>query len=716
MSVLDSLRKEAADRRTPPGVASPGESALTKTTPAIDRLFPAADRDAVVGEIQPRDLKTALLIRRTEERLLRLFNEGRLFGTVHTCIGQEWSAVAIGAVMQRGDYLFSNHRGHGHYLALTDDVEGLIAEIMGRQSGTCGGRGGSQHLCRGGFFSNGIQGGIAPVSAGMALGCKLRNVEGIAAVCLGDGTFGEGVVYETMNLASIWRLPLLMIVEDNGIAQSTPQSMTLAGSIEGRARAFDIAYVSSDTWNPMHLIEAAKQAAHVVRHERMPAMLHIHTFRLKAHSKGDDDRPVELVEACARRDPLNRLLELPAPSVADMLDDIASRLDAAVTRAEASAFTDVQTPETEKGSGVFYGDAFDEVRVVDGIRGALSDAMCADPKILMIGEDICDPYGGAFKVTAGLSTRFPGRVLNAPISEAAIVGLGTGLAMEGWLPIVEIMFGDFLLLAADQWVNHAAKFAWMYNDKVRIPLIIRTPMGGYRGYGPTHSQSLEKHLLGVPGTAVWALHHRHCPRRFYESLVKEVAGPTLVIENKQLYTRRASSVTPPGWSLESLKLARDGACPGARSTTATMTRLRTPREPQVTILAYGGMACLAEAAAMRLWNEEELSCELIFPIQIYPLQMDPIHESVRHTGRLVIVEEAQGFSAWGSEVIAQLAEPAGNRPASPGSSEGFDRDGGFRVSRVHARHCPIPASKPAEMQALPDEEAIVAAAIQLVTC
>src|SRR5919197_3634460 len=150
----------------------------------------------------------AMLIRSVEERLLTLFAEGKLFGTVHTCIGQEWTGVAVAAALQKGDLLFSNHRGHGHYLAWTDDVEGLIAELMGKQTGMCGGRGGSQHICSQGFFSNGIQGGIVPVAAGLAFAQKLTGMPHITVVCIGDGTLGEGVLYETLNIAAKWELPL----------------------------------------------------------------------------------------------------------------------------------------------------------------------------------------------------------------------------------------------------------------------------------------------------------------------------------------------------------------------------------------------------------------------------------------------------------------------------------------------------------------------------
>ena len=191
---------------------------------------------------------------------------------MHTCIGQEWSGVAVAAALQEGDLLFSNHRCHGHYLAWTNDVEGLVAELMGKQTGMCGGRGGSQHICSQGFFSNGIQGGIAPVAAGLAFAQKLTGMPHITVVCIGDGTLGEGVLYETLNIAAKWELPLCVVLENNLYAQSTPQYLTLAGDIVARAAAFGIKTAQGNTWQPEALlVTVAECVAYVRRQHPDPA-------------------------------------------------------------------------------------------------------------------------------------------------------------------------------------------------------------------------------------------------------------------------------------------------------------------------------------------------------------------------------------------------------------------------------------------------------------
>jgi acetoin:2,6-dichlorophenolindophenol oxidoreductase subunit alpha len=256
---------------------------------------------------EPRDARLwrrMLAIRRFEQTLLRLFDEGALTGTTHCCIGQEADAVAVVEHLRPGDHLFSNHRCHGHYLAWTGDAVGLFAEVMGRRSGVCGGIGGSQHLCAQGFKSNGILGGTVPPAAGIALAQQLRGESGISVVFLGDGTLGEGVVYETMNIAALWRLPLWLVVEDNGWSQSTPVAANLAGSMRARFEAFGVPVREVSSTDVTELDAVAAEEASALRRDRAPRVLLIHTYRLCHHSKNDDDRPKAEVEARWATEPL----------------------------------------------------------------------------------------------------------------------------------------------------------------------------------------------------------------------------------------------------------------------------------------------------------------------------------------------------------------------------------------------------------------------------
>ncbi len=243
-------------------------------------------------------------IRCFEERLLELFETGVLNGTTHACVGQEADCVAIVDQLRDDDHVFSNHRCHGHYLARTGDARGLLAEIMGLPEGICAGIGGSQHIAVPGFKSNGVQGGIVPAAAGIALANELSGSTAISVVFIGDGTLGEGLVYETLNIASLWQLPLLIVLEDNGWSQSTPSHLNLAGSMRARFEAFGVAVEEVDSTDILEIAPVAERAVSRVREQRAPCALIIHTYRLCHHSKNDDHRPEQEVEARRALDPL----------------------------------------------------------------------------------------------------------------------------------------------------------------------------------------------------------------------------------------------------------------------------------------------------------------------------------------------------------------------------------------------------------------------------
>jgi acetoin:2,6-dichlorophenolindophenol oxidoreductase subunit alpha len=260
------------------------------------------------------------LIRRFELSLLDLFGKGKIFGTTHTCQGQEADAVGVVNNLDRTrDTIWSNHRCHGHFLAYCGDPYRLYAEILGRKTGVCAGRGGSQHLAWGNFFSSGIQGGLVPLAVGTAFAKKREGA--LSAVFLGDGTMGEGTVYEGLNLASLWSAPVLFVVEDNGIAQTTDKKLGVAGDIAKRAEPFGVRSASIATTDVMEIDRAAKEATDYIRKEGKPFWLHIETVRLGPHSKGDDTRPADYLAEIATRDPL--------PIAAARANDPAA-LDAAV--------------------------------------------------------------------------------------------------------------------------------------------------------------------------------------------------------------------------------------------------------------------------------------------------------------------------------------------------------------------------------------------------
>lgn len=285
--------------------------------------------------------------------------------------------------------------------------------------------------------------------------------------------------------------------------------------------------------------------------------------------------------------------------------------------------------------------------MVHQINAALTELMAEDERLFMIGEDLLDPYGGAFKVTKGLSTRFPKRVLTTPISEAVIVGAATGMALRGLRPVCEIMFGDFLGLAFDQILNHATKYPLMYAQNVPCPITIRTPMGGRRGYGPTHSQSLEKYFVGIPGLAVTALHRFQPVQAFYRRALLGSDSPSLIIENKIMYGQAPLGDGTDRY--EAFQVRRHGG-----DVVEAELSLTGFAHEDLTLITYGGMSDLCLTAAKQALIEFEIAANVVILGNLSPLPVDVLTAACERTGRVLVVEE--GTRAWGigSEIVAQL--------------------------------------------------------------
>ena len=328
--------------------------------------------------------------------------------------------------------------------------------------------------------------------------------------------------------------------------------------------------------------------------------------------------------------------------------------------------------------------------VVESLNEAVHALMDADDRVVFLGEDILDPYGGAFKVTRGLSSRFPGRVFTTPISEATIVGLASGLALRGLRPIAEIMFGDFLFLAGDQIVNHAAKFRWMYNDQVRVPIVIRTPMGGRRGYGPTHSQSVEKHFMGVPGLWIVAPHVVGSPGDLLRQATLECDDPVIFIESKTCYGRPL--VGDVAGMMRSVVATVEAPFPTLH------VRHDRRSEADALLWCYGAMVPHCLESVQRLRDREGLYVDLAIVTQLSPTpstHIQPILDSSR-SSVFVYVEEASVDHGWSAELLAQVQAHAWSN---------VDRR--IEHLRIGAAHTPIPSSRDLERQTLPQVDDIV---------
>ena len=635
------------------------------------------------------------LIRLTEQLILDQFSRGLVSGTTHTCLGQELAAMSVVRALDREeDAVLSNHRNHGHFLTYSGDFLGLVAEIMGREAGVCRGRGGSQHLAWRHFHSNGVQAGMMGIGAGLALARKRKGRGGLVAAMIGDGTLGQGLVYESMNLASVWDAPLLVVVENNGIAQTTYTRETIGGDIEERGVAFGFATWRFSDDDP----DFCRKVADVVETMRAaprPGFLVLDTRRMGPHSKGDDLRPGEEMDGIRSRDPLAALGRRLSATTRQRIEARNATFIAEIrARAEAS-------PEARYGdvpSNIFGVAQRDDARVSypvlapgvnvrQAINAALKHLLATVPEVLLLGEDLHDPYGGAFKVTQGLSTAFPGRVISTPISEAGVAGASIGLALAGFKPVTEVMFADFLTLCMDQIYNHAVKFPGMFRD-MAVPLVIRTPSGGRRGYGATHSQSPEHLFASVPGLTVVYGSHRHDVARLLIDATLRWPYPVLFLEHKLLYAEKQDPAD----------YAELPAADGDVAAHLFPTLRRGADEPDVTLLTYGGMVPVVEAAAERLAEDEELAVEIVVPALLAPLPRDTLIGHLLSRKRIVMVEESHHQYGVAAEIAACLLER------------------GYRgkALRLGAPPLPIASARSLERDILPDEGRVVEQVLRII--
>ena len=626
------------------------------------------------------ELKEAFLIRKVELKFLELFSNAKISGTVHTCVGQELTGVILNKFLIAEDWITSNHRCHGHYIARTKDWRGLIDELVGLESGVSKGIGSSQHLLNDRFISNGTQGSLLPVATGIALSMKRRESNGIAISFIGEGTLGEGVVYEAFNLAGIFQSPHLVICENNYYSQTTPQSQGVAGNITDRARAFGFEVFESNTWNLDDLNSVLSSAVEHVRSTKGPAFLKIDTYRLLAHSKGDDDREVTEVERFADIDLVNRFVA--SGQIADELQKIETEIDEYVDKILINNnkidYQEYLKDELPRAASVRVKPVVNKpVSMVKALSHGYRKQL-EQRDAIFIGEDIADPYGGAFKITKGFQESHPQNVYSTSISEAGLVGLSIGMNLDGHPTFAEIMFGDFVVNCMDQIINNASKFHHMYGKQVSTDVVIRTPMGGRRGYGPTHSQSLEKFLLGIDNTMVAAVTSLADPCDVIDDLQNHKC-PKIIIENKTDYSNFLFRPTDDlllekiGGSLGTVRLEPVGA------------------RSDLLIISYGYVGRLIADSYHQIFHASDRIFTLLCPQLLHPIPMAHIERAAKKCGQVLLIEESTAGFGWVDGVAASLAE----------------LDLNIEIARLSADPVAIPSNREVEALNLVSVEKIV---------
>lgn len=611
--------------------------------PLVD--VPPATRDALLPLF-----RAICQVRSFELLTSQLYRDGVIPGFVHVSLGQEASAVGACAPLRRTDTITSNHRGHGHCLAKGMAPGPMFAELFGRATGAVQGRGGSMHIADpelGILGANGIVAAGLPIAVGAAVAARQAGTDDVVVAFFGDGAVAQGMFHEAVNLAALWRLPVVFFCENNGYAEFTPAEQGHPVPLGTRTAGYGLPFVEVDGTDVWAVADRMSQVVGYAR-QHGPVVLEAHTSRWHGHYEGDQQQyrdPAHLASGRAR-DPLTvarrRLLDLgvPAAEIDAVETDTATAVQAAADSARLDPEPDVAhvgdfvtVPRPVVVEHPLPADAA-PMKYIEAIRAALGDALADDPVVFLAGIDVA-AGGGVFAVSRGLADRFPDRVLDTPISESAVLGLAVGAAMAGRRPVVELMYLDFLGVAFDALLNQAAKLPFMTAGRASMGLVVRTQFGAGRSAGSQHSQSLEALLAHIPGLTVVMPSTAADAYGLLRSAIDD-PNPVLFLENRNLYGRRSPAPAPG----HRVPIGR-----------AKVTRPGT----QVTVVSWSRMAveCLTVADELAA---EGIDAEVIDLRTISPLDRDTILESVARTQRLVVVQEAVTDFGVGAEIVASVVQ------------------------------------------------------------
>ncbi|MBL8671555.1 MAG: dehydrogenase E1 component subunit alpha/beta [Alphaproteobacteria bacterium] len=634
-------------------------------------------------------------IRRFEEKATELFRAGVIKGTAHSYAGQE--AVAAGTCLHLTDRdaVGSYHRGHGHCIAKGAKIDRMMAELMGKATGSCKGLGGSMHIAdleRNILGANGIVGATMPIGTGAALAAKLRGGDDVVIAFFGDGAANQGVFHESMNLASVWRLPMVFVCENNHYALNTAyRDTTAVPQVALRAAAYGMPGETVDGNDAVAVWRSLGLAVGRARSGEGPSLVEAMTWRWGPHSMRANLREPRSdadMAAWKARDPLLVLKErmtleagIDAGAIAEIERAADDEIAAAVRFAEAGP-----EPTLEEAKAAVYAPAqafvepgpgsARELTFAAALNEALDQEMQRDPSVILIGEDVAET-GGIFQVSKGLVGKYGReRVRDTPISESTFCGTGVGAAISGFRPVVEVQIFDFVTLMMDMLVNQAAKFRFMNGGVAKVPLVVRGPQGGGIRLAAQHSQSLEAWFAHVPGLKVVAPSTPYDAKGLLIAAIRD-DNPVVFLEHKMLYLGQTGPV-PEAWY----------AIPLGR---AVVKRAGS----DVTVVATQAMVARALTAATQL-EHEGISVEVIDPRTIKPLDEETILASVRKTNRLVVAHEGWRTGGFGAEVSAMVTERAFDWLDAP-------------VARVGAADMPMPFNDKLESAVIPDHAAIVAA-------
>jgi 2-oxoisovalerate dehydrogenase E1 component len=646
-------------------------------------------------------------IRRCEEHLARAHQRGLVHGACHTYVGQEAIAVGVCVHLRTDDVVFSTHRGHGHALAKGVEPRALAAELFGRSTGCSHGRGGSMHLFAPEVGLMGTSGIVAPCilqAAGAGYSFKLLESNRAAVAFFGDGAVNNGAFHEGLNMASIWKLPVLFVCENNEFATEVPFQYAAGNpSVAARAEGYGLPGIEVDGNDVLAVWEAARDAVYRARHGGGSTLLECKTYRTRPHAEGMGDytyRSRDDVEHWKTRCPIHRLRRrlveddgIDEGELTAIDEEVEARIVEAIAFAESSPWPDPATAADRVYAEPVRGSTSSvpvrntppasggrELTYMKATLEALTEEMARDPRIFVMGEGI-GKRGGNFATTTGLFDKYgPVRLCDTPICERGFVGLACGAAMTGTRPVIDFMFADFVLDAVGEILNQIAKMQYMSNGRLTMPVLLRGCVGIGHSAATHHSGNYYAMFGHFPGL--------------------RVVLPSTPYDAKGLLTRALRCDDPVLFLEHREVLGVKGPVPEEEYEIEFGRAAVVRPGSDVTVVALAKMVHDVKKAAEAL-EREGISVELVDPRTIAPLDFETIHASLRKTGRLLIVDEDFAPFGVGAEIAARMADV------------GFD-DLDAPIRRINGVHSPTPYSPPLEAAVIPNVETIAGAVRDLI--
>lgn len=666
-------------------------------------------------EVALKMYEVMLRSRRLAEAIRKIYYEGKtpqfklgaglIWGGLHLPVGQEPTAVGVIIHLRREDAVFGSHRAMHLAIAKGVDTRRLMAEALGRKTGTNRGKGGHMHWfdTTVNFWCAPIVGAIWPHAVGAALAFKLRGENNVAVAYGGDGSSNQGTFHESLNLAAVWKLPVIFVIEDNKWAISTPKSRsTPIAKISDRASSYGIPGIFVPDNDLFMIFEVAKEAIKRARKGLGPTLIEIETYRFYGHFEGDVQvyRSKEEIEEIKTKDPIIKVKEELVRRgwlTKEEEERIDMRVNAEVEDAVKFARNSANPDPSEALHGVLANPPLEdliyepEVGLPQGdrrlpmfkaIQEAIAQEMGRDPSVFIMGEDI-GAFGGIWSETQGLLDRFgPERVRDTPISESAFVGAAVGASAFGMRPIVDLMFIDFIGVAFDQIYNHLAKNHYISGGQVKHPVVLITPVGGGHGDAAHHSQSIYSLLAHAPGLKI------AFPSNSYDAkglMIRAIRDDDPVVYIFHKWTMGLPFIGCPETAVTHVP---------AEPYEIPFGRARIVKEGRdVTVIATGLMVHKALKAAEKL-REENISVEVIDPRSLVPLDTKSIIDSVKKTGRVLVVDEDYLSYGVTGEIIAIIAERAFDYLKAP-------------PERLAVPDVPIPYNRALEDFIIPSTEKII---------